>query len=332
MSVSQQSQEARHGSQLAHVVRRSGRRRRRPPQGRSRRGWSPWRTTLRPRRPSLRRAGRAVRPGRALRRAVGGPGGPGGQGRGWAGGPGRRGPKARRGDVRAAALSLLAEGPRNGYQIIQEVAERSGGLWRPSPGSVYPALQQLQDEGLVRSEEGGGQRAFHLTDQGRAYVEAHPEELAAPWEALREYAGPQEWDDLRQLLGQVATAVTLLAQAGEGPEREARRILTEARRALYGVLAEDGPGRSPTTRSADDVPAPDHQQCQAQEHRGVRPEHPQPDQQQVGLDGVRNSSMNASQYSLSRNGWRKSTASITPGSGRRSRRRPSRPSRRAPTR
>jgi len=179
----------------------------------------------------------------------GGPGGPGGQGRPWAGGPGRRGPKARRGDVRAAALSLLAEGPRNGYQIIQEVAERSGGLWRPSPGSVYPALQQLQDEGLVRSEEGGGQRAFHLTDQGRAYVEAHPEELAAPWEALREYAGPQEWDDLRQLLGQVATAVTLLAQAGEGPEREARRILTEARRALYGVLAED----EPSAGSGDEV-------------------------------------------------------------------------------
>ena len=71
-----------------------------------------------------------------------------------------RGPRAKRGDVRAAALALLAEGPMNGYQIIQEISERSGGVWRPSPGSVYPALQQLEDEGLIRAEAGeGGRRA-----------------------------------------------------------------------------------------------------------------------------------------------------------------------------
>ena len=61
-----------------------------------------------------------------------------------------RGPRVKRGDVRAAALALLAEEPPNGYQIIQEISERSGGVWRPSPGSVYPALQQLEDEGLIR--------------------------------------------------------------------------------------------------------------------------------------------------------------------------------------
>ena len=54
-----------------------------------------------------------------------------------------RGPRAKRGDVRAAALALLAEEPMNGYQIIGEISERSDGVWRPSPGSVYPALQQL---------------------------------------------------------------------------------------------------------------------------------------------------------------------------------------------
>src|SRR4030088_2746910 len=82
----------------------------------------------------------------------GGPGGPGGPGGGpWQGfGPFGRGPRAGRGDVRAATLTLLGEGPMHGYQVIQELSERSGGMWRPSPGSVYPTLQLLEDEGLVR--------------------------------------------------------------------------------------------------------------------------------------------------------------------------------------
>ena len=96
-----------------------------------------------------------------------------------------RGPRAKRGDVRAAALALLAEQPMNGYQIIQEIGERSGGVWRPSPGSIYPALQQLEDEGLIRAEAGeGGRRAFQLTDEGRAYAAAHSAELTAPWDVV----------------------------------------------------------------------------------------------------------------------------------------------------
>ena len=80
-----------------------------------------------------------------------------------------RGPRVKRGDVRAAALALLAEEPRNGYQIIQGIGERSGGVWRPSPGSVYPALQQLEDEGLVQAETPeGGRRRYALTGEGRA--------------------------------------------------------------------------------------------------------------------------------------------------------------------
>src|SRR5271167_4922956 len=86
-------------------------------------------------------------------------------------GPRGRGRKARRGDIRTAALLLLAEEPRNGYQIMQEVSERSDGVWRPSPGSVYPALQQLEDEGLIRSDEIDGRKLFRLTDEGRAQVE-----------------------------------------------------------------------------------------------------------------------------------------------------------------
>ena len=80
-------------------------------------------------------------------------------------GPGRpwRAPKARRGDVRAAILAVLAEQSMNGYQIIQEIASRSGGAWKPSPGSIYPTLQQLEDEGLVRVEDDGGQRSYTLT-------------------------------------------------------------------------------------------------------------------------------------------------------------------------
>src|SRR5215210_6404897 len=120
--------------------------------------------------------------GRPHRRPHGGPGfGP-------PFGPGfGRGPRARRGDVRAALLVLLAEEPRNGYGLMQEIEQRSEGVWRPSPGSVYPALQLLEDEGLVRAEERDGSRVFTLTDTGREYVESN--DLGAPWEAVRDDVG-----------------------------------------------------------------------------------------------------------------------------------------------
>src|SRR5205823_6939049 len=108
----------------------------------------------------------------------------------WGGfGPGHRGPrgrgrKARRGDIRTAALLLLAEEPRNGYQIMQEVEERSEGVWSPSPGSVYPALAQLEDEGLIRSEQIDGRRLFVITEQGRALVEQRGADEPAPWEKM----------------------------------------------------------------------------------------------------------------------------------------------------
>src|SRR2546430_11923616 len=99
------------------------------------------------------------------------PGGFGGPWGGWWPGPPGppRGQKAGRGDVRAAILALLREGPRNGYQIMSDVEERTRGAWRPSPGAVYPALSQLADEGLIESEESGGRRTYRLTDAGREY-------------------------------------------------------------------------------------------------------------------------------------------------------------------
>ena len=166
-------------------------------------------------------------------------GGPFG-GPGW--GPHRRGfGRARRGDVRLALLRLLAEEPRNGYQLMQEIEERSGGVWRPSPGSVYPALSQLEDEGLVQVEERDGRRAYALTDAGRAYVEERGGELTAPWEEMSEAVD----DDVHALFAEIKQVALAAGQLGHiGTARqigEARRILTEARRALYGLLAEDDP-------------------------------------------------------------------------------------------
>jgi DNA-binding PadR family transcriptional regulator len=154
---------------------------------------------------------------------------------------GRGGRRARRGDVRAAALLLLDEQPRNGYQLMQEIEDRSGGMWRPSPGSVYPALAQLEDEGLVRSDEGAGRRAFELTDEGRAYVEEHREALGVPWEEAGGQV-PEGVLELRSLMMQLGMAAMQVAQAGdEAQTAEARKVLEDARRALYRILAGDEP-------------------------------------------------------------------------------------------
>ena len=153
---------------------------------------------------------------------------------------GRRGPRVRRGDVRAAALALLAEEPLNGYQIIQEIGERSGGVWQPSPGSVYPALQQLEDEGLIQAETPeGGRRRYTLTSEGRDYVAAHPQEVQAPWEAVARSVGSDALE-LRRLFGEVMMAAGQVAQVGnEAQVAQAHQILADARRKLYRILAAD---------------------------------------------------------------------------------------------
>ncbi|MEV5573082.1 PadR family transcriptional regulator [Spirillospora sp. NPDC052269] len=167
-----------------------------------------------------------------------GPGGPPWK-RGHLGGPGGR---ARKGDVRAAILALLAEQPRNGYQVIQEIAERSDGAWRPSPGAVYPALQQLADEGLVASEEDAGRRVYRLTDEGRAYIEAHADELAEPWARMNEGAPEGVPELFKAIAGTGAAAVEVLRSGTPDGVERAVAILTDARRDLYRILADDAPG------------------------------------------------------------------------------------------
>jgi len=170
----------------------------------------------------------------AMRHMRGGPFGgppPGGP---FGGGRGRR----RRGEIRTALLTLLAEEPRNGYQLMQTLEERSRGMWRPSPGSVYPTLAQLEDEGLIRSIEREGTKLFELTDQGREYVEQHATRTP-PWE---EDEGPEgsSLPEIASLVVQIGKAAWQVAQDGDDRQVErARQILAETRRALYGILAED---------------------------------------------------------------------------------------------
>lgn len=166
-----------------------------------------------------------------------GPRGP--MGGGW-GGPGR-GPRARRGDVRIAILALLAEGPLNGYQVIQTLAERTDGLWKPSPGAVYPALAQLEDEGLVEQYDNEGQRAFRLTDAGKQAAQDVP---TKPWDAVKDEFAPRFSDQVKGLWSEF-TNLTMAAQAvtrsgSPDLQRQAAEILADARRKLYSLLATDG--------------------------------------------------------------------------------------------
>ncbi len=162
--------------------------------------------------------------------------GPGWAGPGWGGG--RR--RMRRGDIRRAVLSALQEGPAHGYEVMRRLEERSGGIWRPSPGSVYPTLQMLADEGLVRAAERDGTRVYELTEEGTAAAAGagadqggHP-----PWEHGGE-AG-RGLRALREAVGQVHLAARQVATTGR-PEQvdQAVEVVQRARRELYQLLAGD---------------------------------------------------------------------------------------------
>ena len=150
--------------------------------------------------------------------------------------------------MRAAILALLREGPRNGYQIMSEIEERSGGAWRPSPGAVYPALQQLADEGLIEAEESGGRRTFSLTDEGRRYIEENPDMARAAWESMAQHE-PGEMPGLFVQAARLGGSIVQMAHAGT-PEQvhTAEQLLEQTRRKLYQILAEDAPAsRTKTT-------------------------------------------------------------------------------------
>ncbi|MBB5122532.1 PadR family transcriptional regulator [Streptomyces eurocidicus] len=163
----------------------------------------------------------------------GGPpfGGPRGRGRG---GPGGR---ARRGDVRASILALLKDRPMHGYEMIQEIAERSAGAWKPSPGSVYPTLQMLEDEGLIESASEGGKKLFTLTDAGRAEADTGS---AAPWEEVGRGAGWEGAQEVRQAGFKLLEAFGQVWKTGsEEQRRKALDVIDESRRKLYLILADE---------------------------------------------------------------------------------------------
>lgn len=159
------------------------------------------------------------------------------------GGQGRRrfghgmGGRRRRGDVRTAVLHLLSERPMHGYDLMKELEERSGGMWRPSPGSIYPTLQLLEDEGMLRAEERGGKRVYAITDEGRAELKARTEDSdRAPWEAGIDDEGLAQ---LREAGFKLAAASLQVAKTGTTQQRKhAAEILADARRKLYALLAE----------------------------------------------------------------------------------------------
>ncbi|HSS04091.1 MAG TPA: PadR family transcriptional regulator [Solirubrobacterales bacterium] len=154
-------------------------------------------------------------------------------------GRGRGGPRARRGDVRAAALALLAERPMHGYEMIKEIEERTEGAWTPSAGSIYPTLQMLEEEGLISGQEIDGKRRFTLTDSGKSEQESRASE-ETPWDAVRAGADPEQIhlrDSVHKLhhaIGQVFHA------ADEAQQRRVRELLDETRRKIYAILAEEG--------------------------------------------------------------------------------------------
>lgn len=147
------------------------------------------------------------------------------------------GPRARRGDIRDAVLRLLAEQPMHGYQIIHELAQRSGGVWKPSAGSVYPTLQLLADEDLVSSEQVDGKKVYSLTDAGRAAV-GEAAGRPAPWEEVG--ASAPDAGAFHQAVGRLMPAVLQVGRTGSAAQRSAAaEVLDAARKKLYAILAED---------------------------------------------------------------------------------------------
>ncbi len=142
--------------------------------------------------------------------------------------------RARRGDVRAAVLALLGERPMHGYEMIQELDTRTGGVWRPSPGSVYPTLSMLEDEGLIHSETAAGKKLFALTAAG---TEAQTSVEEAPWAAMVRDADPAQVQ-LREAVQTVHIAARQIAQIGTQDQKaQAVELITELRKALYRLLA-----------------------------------------------------------------------------------------------
>jgi DNA-binding PadR family transcriptional regulator len=143
--------------------------------------------------------------------------------------------RAQRGDVRTALLLLLAEEPMHGYQLMQAITERTSGAWRPSPGAVYPTLNQLEDEGLIATVAQGGRKLATLTDAGQAYLHTHSDAMPDPFTEFTARCGGD--NDLRGALEELRHPTRQLALGDPQQVQAAQRILAETRRSLYLILA-----------------------------------------------------------------------------------------------
>ncbi|MCG5440466.1 PadR family transcriptional regulator [Micromonospora foliorum] len=170
-----------------------------------------------------------VPPGHGHEHGHGGPWGGRGRGRG----------RGRRPNVRASVLALLTERPMHGYEMIQEIDSRTGGAWRPSPGSIYPTLQLLEDEGVIvasTEESGGGRKRFTVTEAGQA--EATEAAQTPPWADVAQ-GSVSSWHDIRDSGAQAMNALRQVMMNGTDDQRErAAQVLDETRRKLYAILAE----------------------------------------------------------------------------------------------
>lgn len=160
--------------------------------------------------------------------------------------------KGRRGDVRAAVLNLLNEQSMTGYQLMGAIEEKSQGLWKPGPGSIYPALQLLADEGLITltGADEAGKKPYAITDEGKKYLAEHPEQTKAPWDRVtRDLQGVLS---LRPELEQLAAAVRQAATvAAEGQQAKVKDVLTRARKEVYRILASDEDDAGTNTPDGD---------------------------------------------------------------------------------
>jgi DNA-binding PadR family transcriptional regulator len=161
--------------------------------------------------------------------------------------------RARRGLIRGAILHLLDERPMHGYELINELDRRTGGRWKPSPGSVYPTLSALEDEGLITGTELDGKKRFELTDAGRAWLAEHTDERVddergpggPPWSGRRfgGFGDLSAMGDLRRLGGELFGQLRQIGRFGSPAQQaQAQEILARTRDELYAVLA--GPRES----------------------------------------------------------------------------------------
>jgi len=180
--------------------------------------------------------------------------GPGGRGRGGRhfghGGPFEGDPfdedeggrqRHRRGDIKYALLELLAEQPRHGYDLIKELEQRYAGFYRPSPGSVYPTLQLLEDEGHLTSEQVEGKRIYTITESGRQLLAERQRQAGEEGPRRSGFRGRGANPDLEALRQSGMAMVSGLMQvARHGSPAQVRAVMAvieSTRREIYAILS-----------------------------------------------------------------------------------------------